>query len=49
MEKLNEHHQDLRNRPPSPPNLGGTGFIALLSVSENHAQSKSLKAFPHND
>jgi hypothetical protein len=22
MEKLNEHHQDLRNRPPSPPNLG---------------------------
>jgi hypothetical protein len=22
---------------------------ALLSVSENHAQSKSLRAFPHND
>jgi hypothetical protein len=23
--------------------------IALLSVSENHAQSKRLRAFPHND
>ena len=29
--------------------LGTQAIIALLSVSENHAQSKSLRAFPHND